>query len=306
MKISNSEIGTFLDCRRKWYLHYYLHFTKKRGAEADHLSFGLRMHSALGAWYVSHGQEDPRKVIREIYAEDRPLAIQDGTDMKEFDEHARMSGMLVDYYMEKVLKEGFDMGWTYIGSEQEMEIELIEDVNFIGKIDALVERERDGTKFMLEHKTYGSSSASQHIKVAHIEPQHIGYMMLYRMTHDDYLSGTVLNIIKKVKTLTRSKTPILVREVIRHNQIEIDNYFKRLQMIAQEIKNLSEDLDTNIANPVHMAYPTPSTDCSWKCDFFQVCPMMDDGSDWRGMLEKNFEEYDPYARYEEVNVERAE
>lgn len=301
MKISNSEIGTFLDCRRKYYFQYYLHLQKKTNGEGkvNNLTFGTKIHEALGAWYVSGGQEDPNKIIKQLFIDERPMVVGYGDSdlLKKFDEQEKMGVMLIGHYMDQVLKNGLDYGFTYISSEEEMEMEILPDVNFIGKIDALMERDVDGSKFLLEHKSYASSNAAQHIKVAHIEPQHLGYMLLYRANHDDYLSGTILNIIRKLKTLNRSKDPIIIREIIRHNQVEMDNYFRRLQEIAREIKLFIERVDSE---GVKAAYPTPTTDCSWKCDFFSVCPLVDDGSDWEGMLKANFESYDPYERYEEI------
>lgn len=304
MKVSNSEISTFLDCRRKWYFKYYRHLQKKKfsGIEVNNLTFGTKVHTALGAWYVSSGQEDPNKIIKSLFHEERPLvqATEDGELIKKFSEQEKMGIMLVGHYMDQVKNEGLDYGFNYISSEEEYEVDLGNDVTFIGKVDGIVEREADGGKYLLEHKTYDPAGATSHLKVAHIEPQHIGYMMLYRMNNDDYLAGTVLNIIRKLKTLTRSKSPIIQREIIRHNQVEIDNYFKRLVFISDEIKGLKDDLDSGQFDHT-IAYPTPSTDCSWKCEFFSVCPYVDDGSDWEGMLKEGYEEYDPYERYEVID-----
>jgi hypothetical protein len=301
MKISNSEIKTYQECKRKWWFQYYLHLTKKsNGTEkVNNLTFGSKIHAALQAWYVSGGQEDPVVVMKKLFISER-LEIEQANDaelLKKFNEQEKMGNLLIGHYMDKVKNEGLDYGFKYISSEEEYEMELIEDVSFIGKIDALMEREIDGSKFLLEHKSYASSNASQNLKIAHIEPQHIGYMLLYQANNDDRLVGTILNIIRKLKTLTRSKDPIIIREIIRHNQLEIDNYFIRLQEIAKDIKTLKEKIDVEGHK---VAYPNPTTDCSWRCDFFSVCHMIDDGSNWEKMLEANYEEYDPYERYEDI------
>ena len=46
-----------------------------------------------------------------------------------------------------------------------------------------------------------------------------------------------------------------------------------------------------------VAYPTPSRDCTWKCPFFAVCPMFDDGSAVEEAIENMFDTGDPYAYY---------
>ena len=49
------------------------------------------------------------------------------------------------------------------------------------------------------------------------------------------------------------------------------------------------------------AYPSPSKDCKWKCQFFTVCTLMDDGSAAEQALSEMFEEGDPYSYYENEN-----
>jgi hypothetical protein len=46
-----------------------------------------------------------------------------------------------------------------------------------------------------------------------------------------------------------------------------------------------------------IAYPRPSRDCTWKCPFYAVCPMFDDGSAAEEAIAEMFVESDPYAYY---------
>jgi hypothetical protein len=46
-----------------------------------------------------------------------------------------------------------------------------------------------------------------------------------------------------------------------------------------------------------VAYPRPSADCTWKCPFFSVCPMFDDGSAVEQAIDELYEVSDPYAYY---------
>ena len=65
-----------------------------------------------------------------------------------------------------------------------------------------------------------------------------------------------------------------------------------------------EALDAG-ADPLEVAYPTPSRDCTWKCDFYAVCPLVDRPQDGggEGMIEALYEVGDPYARYDEDKQE---
>ena len=42
-------------------------------------------------------------------------------------------------------------------------------------------------------------------------------------------------------------------------------------------------------NPKLAMYPNPTSDCNWDCDFFNVCLAQDDGSDFKFMIEEDFE-----------------
>jgi hypothetical protein len=48
-----------------------------------------------------------------------------------------------------------------------------------------------------------------------------------------------------------------------------------------------------------VAYPHPTRDCSWKCQFQSICPMFDDGSAVERAIEDQFVVGSPYAYYGE-------
>jgi hypothetical protein len=46
-------------------------------------------------------------------------------------------------------------------------------------------------------------------------------------------------------------------------------------------------------------YKNPTKDCSWKCEFVEVCELHEMGGDWESMLELEFVPWDPYEDHEE-------
>jgi hypothetical protein len=46
-----------------------------------------------------------------------------------------------------------------------------------------------------------------------------------------------------------------------------------------------------------VAYPRPSRDCKWKCQFFTICPMFDDGSAAEQAISEAYVVADPYGYY---------
>jgi hypothetical protein len=50
-------------------------------------------------------------------------------------------------------------------------------------------------------------------------------------------------------------------------------------------------------SPAFHAYPSPSRDCKWKCKFYSVCTLVDDGSASEQAISEMYEVADPYAYY---------
>jgi hypothetical protein len=53
-------------------------------------------------------------------------------------------------------------------------------------------------------------------------------------------------------------------------------------------------------NHLDVVPPSPSDDCSWKCDFHLVCPMFDNGSRAEDMLTAHYRKGNPWSRYDQL------
>lgn len=297
--LSNSEINTFLSCRRRWWLQYYLGLKKKDdGSEATGpLNYGTIIHSALEGWYVPDESKriDPRIAIEEIYSSQEDVVLACGADMDKYEDNRKSSIFLIGEYMRRI-EDGLDDGLEYVSAEATVGVEIAEGIRLRGKLDAVVRRVDDGAEFIMDHKT--SRVPEDNIRLAQINPQFLGYMAAYRASFGGYLSGTMINIFRKVKT-NKTKKEIIIRETVRYNRKETDNYIRRLEVIGTEIKRVRDQLD-NGEDPTLVAYPHMTNDCTWICPFFSSCHMFDDGSYWEEMLDKNYEKHDANARYEDV------
>jgi len=47
-------------------------------------------------------------------------------------------------------------------------------------------------------------------------------------------------------------------------------------------------------------WPMPTRDCSWQCDYYHVCTMLDDGSRAEDMLATTFVHVSPLQRYHDA------
>lgn len=309
--LSNSEMQEFRRCKRKWYLHHYRRLAKRAGDKpGSALSIGNYVHDALAAYYdltepvhpVEYAEAALELAIKEFPAREDEYR-------KEFDlVRAMLAG-----YLEWLEDTGADADLTVTGSEQKVMVPLRRadgselGVTLLSKLDAPVERKSDGHRLALEHKTTGSLDAPQ-----------IGYRIdsqfltehLARFLHHmeegataeeayNECSGILVNLIKKVKRTSSAKPPFYARVDVPHNIHELRNHWRHVVTVAADIAATEAALDAG-ADHHDVAPPTAIPDrCKWECEFFRVCPMADDGSDFEGALEAIYEQRDPLERYDD-------
>jgi hypothetical protein len=174
-------------------------------------------------------------------------------------------------------------------------------VEMVGKLDMRVKRKSDGVRLFFDHKTAAGFDGIA--KIAAISEQFLHYHLLevLKPGETERCDGGVYNILKKVKRTANARPPFYERIEVRHNRQQLEAYWNRFHGIVLDILRVRAALDRGESHFVH-AYPTPSGDCSWKCPFYQVCPLIDDGSAAEAMLEDFFESGNPYERYDSQSV----
>lgn len=88
----------------------------------------------------------------------------------------------------------------------------------------------------------------------------------------------------------RSKTqpmPLFHREEVHRTAAERRTQLLRIQNEGMQMQLLREGL-----LPITK---TPTRNCSWDCDYFQVCELQERGGDYKTTIEVAFEQRDPYA-----------
>ena len=74
--ISNSEIQTYKDCKRKWWLTYHRGLVEPT-PRVGPLAIGTRIHLALAAYYDPNSDDDPMQVLEDIIDLDREKVGED-------------------------------------------------------------------------------------------------------------------------------------------------------------------------------------------------------------------------------------
>lgn len=307
VSITNSDIQTFKDCKRKFVLGSYLALKPKKKTVMGPLTLGSRVHNALEQYYTTgenavDAYERFQRVDNEIFMASPEANFED--NIKKFNSEAELGRIMLEGYMDWLAEENPDADIEVIGAEKKLSLRLTgfdERVELMGKTDLKVRRKSSGAHALLDHKT--AQSFGTYYETSHMSEQLMLYVLLERSdpeNGDPLVDGGIYNLLKKVKRSGTAKPPFYERMDVRFNDKTLESFWIRTLGTVRDIMELRDRLDAG-EDHRFIAYPSPTKDCTWKCPFFQVCPMFDDGSSAEAMLQELYEQSDPHARYEEEN-----
>lgn len=306
VSITNSEIQTFKDCRRKWWLGNYRALKPKKKTVMGPLSLGNRIHNSLELFYTTG--ENPVDAYERFNRADNQLflASPDASfpeNVKKYNSEAELGRIMLEGYVDWMRDENPDADIEVIGAEQKLSYRLVDfdpRVEIMGKTDLKVKRRSNGKHALLDHKT--AQSFSMYYETSHMSEQLMLYVMLEKLdtvNGDPLVDGGIYSLIKKVKRSGTAKPPFYERLDVRFNDKQLQSFWIRTLGTVRDIMEVRDQLDAG-GDHRFIAYPSPTRDCTWKCDFFKVCTMFDDGSSAEAMLEDFYEPVDPNARYEDT------
>jgi hypothetical protein len=127
------------------------------------------------------------------------------------------------------------------------------------------------------------------------------YEILQRVTDPlNRNEGMIFNMLRKVKRTAKANPPFYKRAEVRFNQHQLDSAWYRFMGIIRDIDEVTARLDAGESH-LTAVYPHPTKDCHWKCEFYPVCPMFDDGSRAEDMLQSLYVVGAPLERYPDLN-----
>lgn len=330
---SNSEIRTFLGCRRKWWLAYHRGLKSKYESPLGALAIGARVHRALQRYYVPEMYQaiDPREAIETLIREDwaRVERATTGTNPElldamhqlktKFDAEADLERIMLDGYVEWLADTGADEDFEVIAVEgyQEAELELPGDyanTKIIGKLDVIARRHSNGSRIFLDHKTV--ANFTQPSAILAFNPQMLHYHLILSLTTegDEYCEGALYNMLRKVKRSSTARPPFFMRVSTPHNSHEIANYRRQVSSIITAIRDTETELARLEVHPnskgynAHhdIVYPSPTYQCSWSCPFYKACNTFNDGSRAEDMLSEHYITHDVFDYYYENEMNEGE
>lgn len=313
--ISNSEISQWDRCRRAWYLKYYLGMVPADEIPVSNQLLGTRVHAALEGYY-GYGL-DPVAVLEVLYR----LAADAYPDFSgELGAERETAVIMVTGYLEWIAETGADASLSVVVTEADLQVPFprLPGVALRARLDQVVLDENTGLLSFLDHKTAASFEAHE---ILALNPQFKFYSVMQRMIAeqeggDARVSGGLMNTLRRVKRTDKSRPPYYQRDPFRYTDTELDSAEARIFKLCTEILEARAALDyaydpvnggggaldfVNAVQRLDLA-PTPLPErCKWDCPFVNLCPMMDDGSDWPGALLRSgrYKQADPYAYYRE-------
>lgn len=296
IKISNSEVQTYKDCKRKWWLSYYRRLQPKTQQMTGALALGSRIHQALDDYY---SKGIPLLEAHSILvATDRKILEDSFRDTYDLDSEAELGRIMLEGYLQWVEENGIDSELEMISTEEIISMPMLEGrVELQGKIDMRVRRKADGVRMFRDFKTVGGSF-TDFGAMAHMNEQILTYMLLETAQNRDgeRSEGGIFTLLKKVKRSTNARPPFFDQIEVRHNVFALRSFWQRVNGVLTDLMKTRDDLDAG-ADHRYVAYPRPSRDCKWKCQFFTVCPLLDDGSAAEQAISEMFDVGDPYGYY---------
>ena len=297
LEISNSEIQSYMDCRRRWWLTYHRGLRPAQEKPTGPLAIGSRVHLALEQGYSTPGREEAaRKILADSIVADHPRAVELGIE-KEFLSEAEMCLAVLEGFFDWAAEEGLDDGWEVVAHERIVKTPPLriglQDVILKGKLDQTVRDERTGQLWLRDWKT----TVTLKLSMLPFGPQIKTYLMLLSLTEPEaQVNGGKLVFLKKNKRTARAEPPFYMEETVYVSTTERENFWNQtvawLGRIVEVTWQLERGDDHHAVVP-----PRPTRDCSWRCPFVTCCDMFDDGSDVERYLEENYRVTDPYEYY---------
>jgi hypothetical protein len=265
---------------------------------------------------VADGEErlDARDALERFITDDIAAILKLNEDLedearaqlaKELNRDADLERAMIEGYLQWIGETGEDANLVVLGAEMYEEAALPSlsgrggvPVYIIAKMDARVRRVTDAVILFIDHKTV--ADFTQKILTLKMDEQMLWYDVIETLNAvplGERSGGALFNMLRRVKRTMKAKPPFYMRLEVRHNRHEIESFYVRLYGVVQDILRLEQRLDAG-GDSRQLAYPTPSPNCTWDCDYFTICPLFDDGSRVEAMIEQYYVAGNPLAYYE--------
>lgn len=296
LRISNSEIQVYKQCKRRWYLAHYRKLKPLKENHVGPLAIGSRFHLGMQHLYKPGGSY--AMGIAEIVGsiEDDRDKVTDPVELIQFDKDCKLVKVMFEGYHDWLMETGADAGLKVLGAETEIEAVLGEIGGYLvilmGKLDLEVVDE-DGQQGIMDHKTAQSLSDP----MLDLNEQYPTYLLINKLNGGRGLNKVTWNIARKVLRTGTAKPPFYSREEITITDQALRLFYEQITGTIRDLIEVRRRLDQGETHR-SVCYPTPSRQCSYMCEFRVACPMFSYDPHFEDYLAGEYQVGNPYDRYE--------
>lgn len=284
-----SEVTAWQRCRRKWHFRYGLGVVPvsigPRRPASGKRDAGSAAHIGIAA--INEGKSLPEALslvtdyVNELRAirNDEELPPLTKEDDKAWWEIERLALAMTSNYVDWT-EEGNDAGVKFHAIEQAWEC-VIEGTSFgvFGMIDAALYDPLILGDVIRDNKSVATFGQT---------PEEVDFQLRTYAWAWWRLTGVLPKraehlMMKRVLGLNNAKPPFFERTPIRITQRILEVHEAQLIARLKEIRSHRQ-----LKADAPELWPNPTKDCSWDCDYRDLCPMVDDGSDWEDVLRYEF------------------
>ncbi|MEK0324298.1 MAG: PD-(D/E)XK nuclease family protein [Nitrosopumilus sp.] len=307
--IRTSETGIWRQCKLKWYLTFILGFQGNKINTAFWL--GTLVHFVLSEWYLGR-TTDPAHLFTiistELIAYERNEGISvEGVDLdfnnvQELEESQKLGVAMLEGFQgwaEKNFSD-FDVIDSELSFYLPMETLDGDDFTYVIRLDLLTENS-EGIR-VVDFKTAKDFRAEKTVEMDQ-QFRRYPWMVMRALPPKEAkkVQGSEWVALRKMIPSARSKPPYFKRQPIDLGPTEWKGVEQEIIAEATDIIRTEKWLADGV-DPRSVIYPSPTFDCSWKCEYFSngLC------FSWRAGLDVSDPELivgqgtmgnDPYSEY---------
>lgn len=262
------------------------------------LALGTNVHASLATYYSPKGTKGLAiGVLNSIYEDAKEKAVNQATTLIDLEKDHKMARTMVEGYFEWLEETGADANLEIIEPEAALSYETKvggTPVLIRGKRDVIGVNTDTGIATLIDHKTCQSFNDP----ALDLNEQSRMYLLLQRLNGSTVVQNCIWNLLRKVLRTARAEPPFYKREDIYVSEQELRYFYERIHGTIRDIVSVREAL-RNGESHRSVCYPRPSRDCSWKCQFRLVCPLIDSEGDRADEFLRDYYTIgDPYERYD--------
>jgi CRISPR/Cas system-associated exonuclease Cas4 (RecB family) len=277
-KISNSEVSTWLHCKRKYFYEYVLDLEPR--VQSGPLTKGNIIHELLEQYYLEKMDDSPEDMCKAaIQTHINKLAIQPGVDILELAKIRDLVLAYTQHYMESDAER-----YEVIAVETKFAVPMIDDVFALaGTIDAIFLDKEDGTHVAVDHKSsYNFWTDDQ----AQISGQFVKYVYALRARGFN-VKRFMVNQLR-----TRDLKPgneLFRRAWVRPSDNRIKAVIAQHVTVGSEIMEFRQNPVKETATPIYDKYG-----CS-NCPFLFLCDSDTEGAPVDYLIQAEFQKKQSYG-----------